>query len=61
MIKIEGLKKKFGEFTAVDGLSFDISGNEIFVLLGPNGDETIRWTLNYLYHETLFCCPDPDS
>jgi len=37
MIKIEGLKKKFGEFTAVDGLSLDISRNEIFGLLGPNG------------------------
>ncbi len=37
IIKIERLKKKFGEFTAVDGLSFDISRNEIFGLLGPNG------------------------
>jgi ABC-2 type transport system ATP-binding protein len=37
MIKIEGLKKKFGEFTAVDGLNFDIFRNEIFGLLGPNG------------------------
>lgn len=37
MIKIEGLKKRFGEFTAVDGLNFDILRNEIFGLLGPNG------------------------
>ncbi|MBK7096886.1 MAG: ABC transporter ATP-binding protein [Saprospiraceae bacterium] len=37
MIKIDGLKKKFGEFTAVDGISFDIQKNEIFGLLGPNG------------------------
>lgn len=37
MIKIENLKKKFGELTAVDGLNFDISDNEIFGLLGPNG------------------------
>jgi len=37
MIKIEGLKKRFGEFTAVDGLNFDIFRNEIFGLLGPNG------------------------
>ena len=37
MIKIEGLKKKFGDLTAVDGLTFEICRNEIFGLLGPNG------------------------
>ncbi|MCX6238285.1 MAG: ABC transporter ATP-binding protein [Bacteroidia bacterium] len=36
-ISISNLKKKFGDFTAVDGLSFDIHKNEIFGLLGPNG------------------------
>ena len=37
IIEIEGLKKKFGEFPAVDGLDFEIRENEIFGLLGPNG------------------------
>jgi ABC-2 type transport system ATP-binding protein len=37
MIRIEGLKKTFGDIKAVDGLSFEIYGNEIFGLLGPNG------------------------
>jgi ABC-2 type transport system ATP-binding protein len=37
IIKIEGLKKRYGEFTAVDGISLDINRNEIFGLLGPNG------------------------
>lgn len=36
-IRITGLKKKFGGFTAVDGLSFDINNGEIFGFLGPNG------------------------
>jgi len=37
MISITSLKKKYGDFTAVDGLSFDIHKDEIFGLLGPNG------------------------
>ena len=36
LIKIERLKKRYGEFTAVDGINFDINRNEIFGLLGPN-------------------------
>ncbi len=34
---MENLTKKFGDFTAVDNLSLDISKNEIFGFLGPNG------------------------
>jgi ABC-2 type transport system ATP-binding protein len=37
IIKISDLKKKFGNFTAVDGLFFDIYKGEVFGFLGPNG------------------------
>ena len=37
MIELRGLTKKFGDFTAVDGLSFEIKTGEFFGLLGPNG------------------------
>ena len=36
-VKIDKLVKKFGDFTAVDGISFDIEEGEIFGILGPNG------------------------
>jgi len=32
-----GLRKRFGDFTAVDGISFSIEKGEIFGFLGPNG------------------------
>ncbi len=37
MIKIESLKKSFGNIPAVDGLSFEIQKGEVVGLLGPNG------------------------
>lgn len=36
-ISIRGLVKRYGDFTAVDGLDLDIQRGEIFALLGPNG------------------------
>ena len=36
-IEIEGLTKRYGDITAVDGVSFDVRRGEIFGLLGPNG------------------------
>jgi ABC-2 type transport system ATP-binding protein len=36
-IKTENLTKKFGDFTAVDHISFQVKKGEIFGFLGPNG------------------------
>ena len=36
-IEIDGLTRKFGDFTAVDGVSFSVRQGEIFGFLGPNG------------------------
>ena len=37
ILEVKDLVKKYGEFTAVKGISFDIREGEIFSLLGPNG------------------------
>lgn len=37
IIKVENLTKRYGEFTAVDDISFDVKEGEIFAFLGPNG------------------------
>ncbi|HME00790.1 MAG TPA: ATP-binding cassette domain-containing protein [Terriglobia bacterium] len=36
-IEVENITKKFGAFTAVDAVSFNVAHGEIFGLLGPNG------------------------
>lgn len=36
-LSLRQVKKRFGELTAVDGLSLDVRRGEIFGLLGPNG------------------------
>src|ERR1051326_1047628 len=37
MIQCEGLTKRFGHFTAVDHVSFNVAKGSIFGFLGPNG------------------------
>jgi ABC-2 type transport system ATP-binding protein len=37
IIELNGLTKKYGDFTAVDHLSLSVKRGEIFGLLGPNG------------------------
>ena len=36
-IDVRNIVKKFGDFTAVDGVSFAVEAGEVFGLLGPNG------------------------
>jgi len=37
IIEVKNLTKKFGNFTAVDNISFNVKRGEIFAFLGPNG------------------------
>lgn len=37
IIQVKNLRKKYGEFEAVKGISFEVQEGEIFGLLGPNG------------------------
>src|ERR1700733_7662669 len=37
LVRARGLTKKFGSFTAVDGIDFDLYRGEAFGFLGPNG------------------------
>ena len=51
MIEVDNLTKRFGQFTAVDAVSFQVEKGEIFGLLGPNGagkTTTIRCLLTLI-------------
>ena len=37
VVSVRDLRKNYGHFTALDGVSFDIMRGETFALLGPNG------------------------
>ena len=37
MIEVKNVTKKYGDFVAVDNISFNIKEGEIIGLLGPNG------------------------
>ncbi len=50
-VTVHNLTKKFGDFTAVDHISFEVRRGEIFGFLGPNGSgktTTIRMLLGLL-------------
>ena len=37
LLRVIGLTKKFGDFTAVDGIDFSVARGEVLGFLGPNG------------------------
>ena len=37
ILEVKDLKKNYGDFAAVKGITFDIKEGETFSLLGPNG------------------------
>ena len=37
IIEARGLRKHYGDLTAVDGIDFDVEAGEVFGILGPNG------------------------
>jgi ABC-type multidrug transport system ATPase subunit len=50
-IAVHDLTKRFGDFTAVNGISFQVNQGEIFGFLGPNGSgktTTIRMMLGLM-------------
>ncbi len=51
MIEAQGLTRRYGEFTAVQGITFRVPGGEILGMLGPNGagkTTTIRMITGFL-------------
>jgi ABC-2 type transport system ATP-binding protein len=37
VVVVDGLRKRYGDLTAVDGISFEVRRREIFGMVGPNG------------------------
>lgn len=56
-LQIRNVTKKFGEFTAVEDLSFDVRAGRVFGFLGPNGagkTTTIRMIVGITFPDTGF-------
>lgn len=54
-VHVEHITKTYGDFRAVDDLSFEVFSGEIFAMLGPNGagkSTTIRMILDILKPDT---------
>lgn len=50
-LRVEGIKKRFGDYTAVKNVSFSVEKGKVYGLLGPNGagkTTTIRMITNIL-------------
>ena len=59
ILEVHDLVKRYGEFAAVKGISFEIQEGEIFGLLGPNGagKTTTISVLSTLFAPRSSCSP----
>ena len=48
MIEVQKLRKRFGSYTALDGVSFRVKPGEIYSYLGPNGAGKTTTTIRIL-------------
>ena len=55
IIRVENLEHRYGDFRAVDNISFSVKKGEIFTFLGPNGAGKST-AINILI--TLLCPPE---
>ena len=56
MLEVNDVQLKYGDFVAVDHLSFTVKPGEIFGLLGPNGagkTTTFRMIMGLLYPQQV--------
>lgn len=54
-VSVQNISKSYGDFLAVDKLSFEVMNGEVFALLGPNGagkSTTIRMILDIIKPDT---------
>ena len=61
MIEVKNLVKCFGDFTAVDNLSFNVSAGEVLGFLGPNGagkSTTMKMITGFLAPTSGSICVD---
>ena len=52
MLRVDGLRKRFGDVQALDGVTFDVRPGEVFGFLGANGagkTTTMRIVLGFLH------------
>ncbi len=59
VISVRGLRKSYGDFEAVRGISFEVYPGEVFGLLGPNGAgktttvEILEWSASKEFRRNL--------
>ncbi len=60
ILSVEGLRKRYGDQTVVDNLSFSVRRGQCFGLLGPNGAGKTT-TLRMLLGMTMPRCGQPET